>query len=918
MKKLGIIFIFLIITMPFFAFAVKSETGGIDSHVIEKLKRQDKVEVIVSVENAVEKKFFGLVDNKITRGEIIEDIGKEKVEHEFSSSNSFSAVIDKKDIEKLKKISGIGIVEDKVFHAMLSVSTGIINASKTWPLQISGINLTGIGTTACILDSGVDYSHVDLGGCFGNNNASSSCKVIGGYDYCADNSACNTEDSDPEDVNGHGTHVAGIIAANGTVMGVAPGAKIVAIKIMNISGSASVSDTVAAIDWCVNNASVFNISVISMSLGAGLYTTYCDSEPGYEEISASINSAVAKNISVVIASGNDGSTISISSPACIENATAVGWANKDDTINTNSNRNSLVKLFAPGTSITSTKSSGGYEVRSGTSMATPHVAGAIALINQFLELTNQEKTPKEIETILDNTGKRINDVSNGLNFSRINVYDAVISLDNSVPEVTLISPSDNQINVSRNQTFSCNATDLSLKNATFYLWNSSNSLVNTSSASFTGASYTYSVNVGNLSFDSYKWNCLFYDENGNFNFSASNFTLTMGNIVTSLISPSNNNYTNLNYTDFSCQAETEASYSLENISFYLWNSTSLVYNETQSISGTLNTTNFNYTFVSEASYLWACLSWNNNSNSSLTGNYSITYDITKPNVSLAEPYPSDETSNSVSKLFYYNVSDNFNISRCDLIVNNIIVAGNSSEIGNSTNNITYTLTPGTYSWNINCSDIAGNQENSSSRSIIITALAIQTSSSGGGGGGGATAQIYTLTEEQTSSGYTKELGKSEKIKFTIFDEKAEQHELTVDYVGSNFVNLTLRSTAIKIVLGIGQSIKLNLTSSEYYDLYIKLEGIANNKAKLTIQTIHEVIQAETPPGEKGEEKGEVSETPAPDVDYGGFKKIWQTYSGLYIAVILGVILAGYLILKSFKKSIKLKVELNFKHSKKNK
>ena len=208
--------------------------------------------------------------------------------------------------------------------------------------------------------------------------------------------------------------------------------------------------------------------------------------------------------------------------------------------------------------------------------------------------------------------------------------------------------------------------------------------------------------------------------------------------------------------------------------------------------------------------------------------------------------------------------------------------------------------------------MAGNQENSISRSITITAPVVQLSSSGGGGGGGAIFQTYTLTKEQASSGYTKELGKSEKIIFTIFDEKAEQHELTLDYVGSNFVNLTLRSTPIRIVLGIGQSIKLNLTSSEYYDLYIKLEDITNNKAKLTIQTIYETILTENSGKDKNEEKGGTSETPVHIVDYGAFNKMWQTYAGLYIAVMLGVIILGYILLKSFKKSIKLKIEFKLR------
>lgn len=854
--------------------------------------QEETYKVIVDVSNASEKSFFGLVEKTLEKDEVIEDIGKEKVINNFIYSDSFSAELTKKDIEKLED-RNVKIRKEKVFNVLLQDSIGIINATRTWSLQQSGLNLTGINQAVCIIDTGVNYSHSDLGGCYGNNTANSSCKVLGGWDYV-------NSDNNPYDDNGHGTHVAGIIAANGSIKGVAPDAKIIVIKALNSTGSGTEGNINSGIEWCVNNASVFNITVITMSLGSDtLYNNYCDSYYS-DTFAASINAAVAKNISVVIASGNNGNYTAISSPACITNATAIGWANKDDTINTNSNRNLLVKLMAPGTDINSTGGpfpgtctrSGNYMSCSGTSMAVPHVAGAIAIIKQFLALTNQEKTPKEIETTLNNTGKIINDASSGLNFSRINIYDAIISLDIISPNVILIYPENNSQSTNLNQTFRCNATDLSLRNLTFYLWNSSNSIINQTSQTASGNFYLAEFNMANLSYGNYKWNCLVYDEKGNSALASFNFTLTIGGILTTLISPKNNNNTKINQTNFTCQASSETNYSLTNLTFYLWNSTNLVYNETREISGISNQSTFNYTFLQEDEYKWGCLAFNNNSNSSLTNNFTITYDITKPNITLISPDNGiSDTTNSYN--FTFNVSDANNISSCYLILDNSIINALSTISKTSANGMYNSSSVGSHAWQINCTDLAGNEENSSLRTLTITSPPIQIQSSGGGGAA-LTINIYTIVQQQILQGYTKELGKNDKIIFTIYDERYENHTLSLDYIGSNFVNLTLQSEPIKIMLGIGQSIKINLTSPDYYNLYIKLDEIVNNKAKLTIQTIKEQIIPETG---KIPEKNESKTNEKPDEGTKAIEEIKHNSIFLIVVAIILIIILFYILEK---------------------
>ncbi|MEM4326522.1 MAG: S8 family serine peptidase, partial [Candidatus Pacearchaeota archaeon] len=257
----------------------------------------NKIKVIVEVEEMQPKILGQLIfrDSIKIREKIIEDTRINKsIKHRFNSFNGFSAELTKEEIENLmreKKVKRISLV--KKYKLFLEDSAPLINATQTWGVVINGVNLTGLGQTACIIDTGVDYNHSDLGNCFGNNNQSSSCKIIGGYDFCADDTACNTVDSDPMDVHGHGTNIAGIISANGSIKGIAPDSRIIMIKASNSSGIFFSDDLIAGIEWCVNNATIFNISVISMSLGSeDVYTTYCDNLNS--QFTNAINSAVQK------------------------------------------------------------------------------------------------------------------------------------------------------------------------------------------------------------------------------------------------------------------------------------------------------------------------------------------------------------------------------------------------------------------------------------------------------------------------------------------------------------------------------------------------------------------------------------------------------------------------------------------------
>ncbi len=472
MRQLTFILLTALIILSFFSIyfseiitAQKNEAiTKADSKIIEAFDSgSEKVKVIVELEEAP-RQIFGFLNVK-TSDEIREDIINEleisnKVKHKFTSFNGFSAELTREEIEMLENKKNIKKISyNYPLTIFLQNSTQIINATHTWNLQIEGLNLTGTGQSICIIDTGVDYTHADLGGCFGENNPNSSCKVLGGYDF-------GEGDVNPVDVHGHGTHVAGIVSANNSIKGVAPDSKLIAIKVFDDSGVGSESDIVAGIEWCANNMTIFNISVITISLGlcSGnpcepiLYSNYCD--PDFSSLRNAINSAVAKNISVTIATGNEDNITSVGVPACIQNATRVGSTTKTEGISDFSNRWNLDMLVAPGNDINSTKAggtsiagcsdSGNYRVCSGTSMSTPHVAGTIAIIKQLLNSTGNNFNSSQIFQLLNSTGKRINDSSgNNLNYSRINVYNAVYEINGNYNDIIFNSSfeSGNLINV---------------------------------------------------------------------------------------------------------------------------------------------------------------------------------------------------------------------------------------------------------------------------------------------------------------------------------------------------------------------------------------------------------------------------------------------------------------------------------------
>jgi len=323
---------------------------------------------------------------------------------------------------KIKNLPNIkNIYPDYKIYATLDQSVPLINGDDVWMMKDNfGKEITGKGITIAFLDTGVDYNHIDL-----KDNFISE----GSYDFV-------NNDTDPMDDNGHGTHVTGIAVGKGLesdyqFVGVAPDAKFYSFKILDHNGKGNFSTYYDAMKRALdpNSDGDFSdkVDIVSLSFGT--------EEPGNPDDSLCeiVDNVVEAGITVVAAAGNLGpGSNTITSPGCARRSICVGSTDKNDLMAPSSSRgpvewsrNILEKpdIVAPGVNIKSTKKSGGYEINSGTSMATPHVSGAAALLLQ----NNPEINPFELKQKLIKSTKDLGiDISSQGN-GRIDVLNALIS-----------------------------------------------------------------------------------------------------------------------------------------------------------------------------------------------------------------------------------------------------------------------------------------------------------------------------------------------------------------------------------------------------------------------------------------------------------------------------------------------------------
>ena len=369
------------------------------------------------------------------------DIGKIKYEYLF---NGFTAKVNQSDIERIKTIKGVKNVwiDENLTTQTIIPSVIQMNANKVWLQKDSNNrNITGFNITVAVIDTGIDYTHPDLGNCTNTSFLAGTCsRVTWGWDYV-------NNDNNPMDDHGHGTHVAGIVGANGTLIGVAPDAKFLAYKVCNSGGSCPNSYIISAIE----NATLRGASVISVSLGGGGYADSVFTTP--------IDNAVNNGTVVVVAAGNSGSSYdTVGTPASTLSAITVGAIDSSNIIASFSSRgyayysNGSIAGIKPdvvsyGVSINSTVPSGScslcdtskYKVLSGTSMSTPHVSGTIALLKQ----AHPEWTATQIKSAIANPATNLGYDANTQGSGNV---DALKSYNSTsfVKEINIFSGVDTQ------------------------------------------------------------------------------------------------------------------------------------------------------------------------------------------------------------------------------------------------------------------------------------------------------------------------------------------------------------------------------------------------------------------------------------------------------------------------------------------
>ena len=356
------------------------------------------------------------------------------------------------DAGLLRQMANDGLIksieEDVADAPSLAESTAVINAPAVWS---SGY--TGSGWAVAIIDSGVMKTHSFLTGkvvseaCYSQTVSPNSTTVCpGGVSQSTDvGSGVNCDPA----VAGcpHGTHVAGIVAGNGaTSSGVAKGANLIAIQAFSRFDNATscgtgnpvpcvlsyVSDQVRGLERVLALSSTMNIASVNMSLGGGQNTSYCDATQAARK--AAIDNLRSVNVPTIIASGNNGFTNAISAPACISTAFSVGSTGDGssgattDVVVSSSNSASFLDFLAPGrwinSSVAATGSTTTFENYSGTSMATPHVAGAWAVLKQ----RKPNASIAQIANSLRSTGLPVTDGRNGIVKPRINLANAATRL----------------------------------------------------------------------------------------------------------------------------------------------------------------------------------------------------------------------------------------------------------------------------------------------------------------------------------------------------------------------------------------------------------------------------------------------------------------------------------------------------------
>ena len=408
----------------------------------------------------------------------------------FASIPYLAMSVTPQELQALQQMPEVtSIQEDRAVYPTLVDSVPFVGGTTVW----SG-GYSGAGQTVAVLDTGVDKTHPFLAGkvvaeaCFSSSYAAGGLTSVcpGGVETstapgsgapCVGASGCS-----------HGTHVAGIVAGNNgpsnAPAGVAKDANIIAMQVFSIYNSkencedgiapcttSSFSDIIMALEQVYAWRNNYSIAAVNMSLGGGRYDSQstCDAENA--SVKAAIDNLRAVGIASVIASGNEGYTDSMGTPGCISSAISVGstWAKAGtdrcdaasplasffpDDVSCFSNSVQFLNLLAPGSDIGSSVVGGLYENYSGTSMATPHVAGAWAVLKQKKPTASVD----EVFNAFVTTGKWVTDRRNGIAKPRIQVAQALAAISANVSYALTVTKSGGGVVTSQPAGIDCGTT----------------------------------------------------------------------------------------------------------------------------------------------------------------------------------------------------------------------------------------------------------------------------------------------------------------------------------------------------------------------------------------------------------------------------------------------------------------------------
>lgn len=317
--------------------------------------------------NAVANRIAAVAEARRNGGQVL---------HEYSAAlNGFAARLPQRALDVLRGNPNVEHIEaDQIMRLNATQSPAVWGLDRVdqrnLPLSNSyTYTVTGASVTAYVIDTGIRFSHNEFGG-----------RAVSGFDAIDGGSA--------DDCNGHGTHVAGTVG--GTTYGIAKAVNVVGVRVLNCGGSGTNSQVIAGVDWVTGDHASGELAVANMSLG-GSRSNALDNAVG---------NSIADGITYAIAAGNSNRNACNYSPARVAEAITVGATTRTDARSSFSNTGTCLDIFAPGTSIRSAWHSTNTATKtiSGTSMASPHVAGAAVLYLQ----QNPSSSPQAVRDGLVN------------------------------------------------------------------------------------------------------------------------------------------------------------------------------------------------------------------------------------------------------------------------------------------------------------------------------------------------------------------------------------------------------------------------------------------------------------------------------------------------------------------------------------